>query len=67
MKFLRPKILGTLRIRIMMAGNYAVVNDIKSSTNKIVIPCRSIEHGEDIIKKLKEAKAGEMIYLEELF
>lgn len=66
MKFIIPKIIGTLRIQIMMAGNYAVVNDIKSSTNKIVIPCRSIEHGEEIIKMLKETKAGEMIYLQEM-
>ena len=67
MKILRPKLLGTLRIRTMMAGNYAVVNDIKSSTNKIVIPCRSIEHGEEIIKKLREAKAGDMIYMEAIY
>jgi hypothetical protein len=67
MQLTRPKIIGTLRIRTMMAGNYAVVNDIKSSPNKIIIPCRSIEHGEQIIKKLKETKAGEMIYLQEIW
>ena len=60
---MRPKILGTLSIQTMMAGNYAVVNDIKNSTNRICIPCRSIEHGEEIIKKLMETKAGEMIYM----
>ena len=50
----------------MMAGNFAVVNDIKSSPNKIIIPCRSKEHGEEIIKILKETKAGEMIHLGEI-
>ena len=50
----------------MMAGNYAVVNDIKSSPNKIIVPCRSIELGEQIIKKLKETKPGETIYLQEI-
>jgi hypothetical protein len=66
MQLIRPKIIGTLRIRIMMAGNYAVEDDIKSSPNKIIIPCRSIEHGEEIIKKLKETEAGETIYLQEI-
>jgi hypothetical protein len=49
----------------MMAGNYAVVNDIKSSPNKIIIPCRSMEHGEKIIKKLRGAKPGETIFFPE--
>jgi hypothetical protein len=62
-KLIRPKILGTLSIKTMVAGNYAVVSDIKNSTNRICIPCRSIEHGEEIIEKLKETKAGEMIYM----
>lgn len=66
MQLIRPKIIGTLRIRTMMAGNYAVVNDIKSSPNKIIIPCRSIEHGQEIIKAIKETKAGETIYLQEI-
>lgn len=63
MRFIRPKVIGTLRIQDMMAGNLAVVNGIKNSTNKIIIPCRSMEHGEDIIKKIKETKAGEVIHL----
>lgn len=63
MQLIRPKIIGTLRIEVMMAGNYAVVNDIKSNPNKIIIACRSKEHGEEIIKKLKEAKPGELLNL----
>lgn len=62
MKFIRPKIIGTLSIKTMMAGNIAVINDIKSTPNKIVIPCRSKEHGEEIIATIKEAKEGELLY-----
>ncbi|MBP7513618.1 MAG: hypothetical protein KA791_03670 [Flavobacteriales bacterium] len=61
MQLIRPKILGTLKIEVMMAGNYAVVNDIKSTPNKIIIACRSQEHGEEIIEKLKAAKPGELL------
>jgi hypothetical protein len=61
MLFKRPKIIGTLRIRQMMAGNLAVMNDIKNAPNKIIIQCRSIEHGEEIIDKLKGAKFGDEI------
>ena len=35
----RPKIIGTLKIEKMMAGNWAVKNDIKNPPNKIIIPC----------------------------
>ena len=62
MHIIRPKILGTLQIKKMMAGNFAVINGIKSSPNKIIIAGRSFEHCEEIITKLKEAKAGETIY-----
>ncbi len=30
MKLIRPEIIGTLKIEQMMAGNFAVINDIKS-------------------------------------
>jgi hypothetical protein len=46
----------------MMAGNYAVVNGIKSSPNKLIIACDSYEHGLEIIYRLKSIKAGEIIY-----
>lgn len=62
MHIIRPKIIGTLRIRKMMAGNLAVINDIKNSPNKIIIPCRSLEHGQEIIQKIKESKPGETIH-----
>jgi len=63
MKLVRPKIIGTLKIEKMMAGNLAVVNDINSTPNKIIVPCRSIEHGEEIIIKLKESKPGQLLHL----
>lgn len=63
MKLVRPKIIGNLKIEKMMAGNLAVINDIKNAPNKIIIPCRSIEHGEKIMAKIKETKYGEIIYL----
>lgn len=62
MKLVRPKIIGTLKIKKMMAGNLAVINDIKNSPNKIIIPCRSLEHGEEIIIKIKGSKPGEIIH-----
>ena len=66
MKLKIPKIIGNLTIRTMMAGNLAVVNGIKNSTNRICIPCRSYEDGEAIIEKIKLSKAGEMIFLESI-
>lgn len=47
----------------MMAGNWAVMNDIKNSPNKIIIQCRSAEHGEEIIEKIKAAKYGDVLFL----
>ena len=46
----------------MMSGNLAVMNDIKNALNKIIIPCDSIKHGEEIIVKIKESKVGEKIH-----
>lgn len=46
----------------MMSGGLAVTNDIKSSPNKIIIPCRSNEHGEEIIEKITHSKPGELLY-----
>jgi hypothetical protein len=60
-KLVRPRIIGTLTIQKMMAGNLAVINDIKNAPNKIIILCRSKEHGEEIIAMIKESKPGELI------
>ncbi len=62
MKIVRPKIIGTLKINIMMAGNLAVMNDIKNAPNKIIVQCRSYEHGEEIIARIKEAKPGDVLH-----
>jgi hypothetical protein len=62
MKLIRPKIIGTLKIQKMMAGNLAVVNDIKNSPNKIIVQCRSIEHGEEIIAAIKKANYGDLLH-----
>jgi hypothetical protein len=61
-KIARPKIIGSLTIHKMMAGNLAVINDIKNAPNKIIIPCRTKEHGEEIINRIKESKPGEVIH-----
>ena len=45
----------------MMTGNLAVKNDIKNAPNKIIVQCRSYEHGEEIIAKIKEAKPGDVL------
>lgn len=63
MRFIRPKIIGTLKINIMMSGTLAVINDIKNAPNKIIIPCYSKEHGEEIINKIKNAKFGDILHL----
>ena len=62
MHIIRPKIIGTLKIQKMMAGNLAVMNDIKNPPNKIIVQCRSLEHGKEIIQKIKGAKPGEIIH-----
>jgi len=41
----------------MMSETLAVINDIKNPPNKIIIPCSSIEDGEEIIEKIKKQKA----------
>ncbi len=63
MQFIRPKIIGTLKIQKMLAGNLAVINDIKNPPNKIIIQCRSKEHGNEIIEQIKAAKPGDMLFL----
>ncbi|WP_089354564.1 hypothetical protein [Flavobacterium sp. ov086] len=62
MKITRPKIIGTLKIQVMMAGNLAVVNDIKNAPNKIIVQCDSYEHGQEIIEKIKTSKQGEILH-----
>lgn len=66
MKLIRPKIIGTLKIQKMKAGNLAVMNDVKSSPNKIIIPCSSTEDGMEIIDKLKNSKPGDVLYFNSL-
>ncbi len=47
----------------MMSGTLAVINDIRNAPNKIIVPCQSTEHGEEIIKRIKDAKFGEVLHL----
>ena len=61
MQVRRPKILGTLKICRMMAGNLAVKNDIKNAPNKLIITVSSYEHCEELIAKLKADRDGEVI------
>ncbi len=63
MQFIRPKIIGTLKIERMMSNSLAVINDIKNSPNKIIIPCRSKAHGQEIIEKITLAAPGDLIYI----
>ncbi len=62
MRVVKPKILGELKVTLMMAGNYAVTNGIKNAPNKLIIQCDSYEHGLEIIDRLKSIKVGEVIY-----
>ena len=63
MYFVRPKILGTLKIEKMMAGNYAVTNGIKNPPNKILIPCRSKKHAQEVLLAISNASAGEELQI----
>lgn len=63
MRFKRPKIIGTMKVQKMMAGNLAVMNDIKNAPNKIIVQCDSWEHGEEIIERIKDAKFGDILHL----
>lgn len=62
-KLIKPKIVGELKIITNKAGSISVYNDIKSGANRIMIPCRDEEHGKLIIKKIINAKTGELLHL----
>ncbi len=63
MKIVRPKILGTLQIKIAIAGNYIVENGINKPPNKIRIPCSKHEDALEIIDRLKTAKPSAIIHI----
>lgn len=63
MKIIRPKILGTLQIKKAIAENYLIENGINKPPNKIRIPCDTYEDALEIIKQLKNAKVGDVIYV----
>ncbi|MCA6068298.1 hypothetical protein JI747_013980 [Chryseobacterium sp. RG1] len=63
MKIIRPKILGTLQIKIAIAGNYLIENGINKPPNKIRIPCNTYEDALEILEQLKNAKVGDIIYV----
>ena len=61
-QYKRPKIIGELKIIYNKAGGLSVHNGVKQGKNKIMLPCRSDEHGQEIIEKLNNAKPNEVIY-----
>lgn len=63
MKIIRPKMLGTLEIKVALAGNFLVTNGIRKPPNKISIPCDSYQDALEIIEILKNAKVGEIIHI----
>jgi len=54
MKIIRPKTLGTLEIKVALAGNFLVTNGIRKPPNKINIPCDSYQDALEIIERLKK-------------
>lgn len=62
MRVVKPKIMGTLKVQLMLSGTYAVMNDIKNAPNKLIIPCDNYKHGLEIIERLKKMNVGEVIY-----
>ena len=63
MKIIRSKTLGTLEIKVALAGNFLVTNGIRKPPNKINIPCESYQDALEIIERLKNATAGELIHI----
>ncbi len=63
MKIIRPKSLGTLEIKVALAGNFLVTNGIRKPSNKINIPCDSYQDALEIIERLKNADVGEIIHI----
>lgn len=62
-QLIRPKNISELTIITNKAGGLSVHNGIKSGANRIMIPCRDVQHGQAIIEKIINAKAGNLIYL----
>ena len=57
-----PEIVGELTIVVTRAGTPAVTNGRKGK-NKIFVACRDHEHAEEVVRKIREAKAGTEILL----
>lgn len=62
MRFVRPNIIGTLKVVTTKAGTLAVFNDVKNAPNKIRIQCYAEERGNEIIEQIKAAKPGEILH-----
>lgn len=56
-KYQIPKQPGEFHIRSSYAGSLMIWNN-KKSKGKIIIPCRDIEHANEIMEKLKGIKNG---------
>lgn len=57
-----PKNLGDCEIIIAKAGNYAIWNR-KTGKNKLMIPCKSKEQAESLLKKIQEKDHNGEIWL----
>lgn len=62
MLFVRTLSPGNLTIEQQKDGRYIVTNNEKPP-NRLIIRCRSVRHGEDIIDKILWAAPGELIEL----
>lgn len=62
-QLIKPKTIGELKIITNKAGSLSVHKGIKSGANRIMIPCRDIQHGKMIIQKICEANTGDLMYL----
>ncbi|MDF2454443.1 MAG: hypothetical protein K0R51_436 [Cytophagaceae bacterium] len=62
MLFVRTLSPGNLSIEQLKDGRFVVTNNQKPP-NKLIIYCRSVRHGEDIIEKILWAAPGELIEL----
>lgn len=51
----------------MMAGNYAIMNDINNASNKIILQCNSKQYDVEITNLLIEAKFGHILHFQRTF
>lgn len=61
-KYQISKDVGQFEIKNSRAGTPLIMNN-KKGKNKVMIPCRDMDHAKDILEKLKQLKGGGEIWI----